>query len=79
MWACPTHPTYNQHMIHTPLAEVLKDAGFTPENFYIHPFEVTPADYHPVWHLTEGRWRAEREREARVTEKNEHKIDEELR
>lgn len=65
-------------MIHTPLSEVLRDAGFTPENFYIHPVAVHGCTYIPVWHLTEGKWRAERARRERVTEKNVHRIDREL-
>lgn len=61
-------------MIHTPLTEVLKDAGFTPENFYLHPIEATPADYHPVWHLTERKWQIER----RASDPNAYKVTEVL-
>lgn len=62
-------------MIHTPLTEVLKDAGFAPENFYIHPVAAHGCTYIPVWHMTTAKWRAEREQRDRVTEKNEHRID----
>lgn len=66
-------------MIHTPFTEVLRDAGYTPEDgrIHIHPIEAGPADYVPAWHVIEG-MRVRREREKRVTEKNEHRIDREL-
>jgi len=66
-------------MIYSNPFDVLKEAGFTPENFYIHPAYHSPAGYVPVWHLTEGKWRAERRARNRVTDKNEHRVDGVLR
>lgn len=62
-------------MIHTPLTEVLREAEFTPENFYLHPADAHIADYIPLWHVLEGH----RIEEHRVTEVNNHRVDGVLR
>lgn len=65
-------------MIHTPLTQILRDAGYTPDDIYIHPVDARPSDYVPVWHVLEGMRKQDRQRD-RVTEKNEHRVEGVLR
>lgn len=55
-------------MIYTDPTEVLKEAGFTPQNFHLHPLYHSPANYVPIWHHVDGESDLESESEYKVTE-----------
>lgn len=57
-------------MIYSDPFDVLEEAGFTPENFYIHPAYYSPANYAPVWHIIHARSKPKprSESEYKVTE-----------